>query len=229
MLIVYDILYYYSIISFTLVKKNDKNYSTYLKEVYNNLGEIKDYIWPIPIIGGIFSIISILCPAAYFNYSDPHDLFLMRQIGLWMWNLICISYNLSSYIFQDWHFGGSISYYGSPGGVYLDFSGFSLLFGLVFSCIIIISSSLTIFYANQVRIRKIEPSKAIKLWFLLAIIMITSVIGWILTQEFFIQHTSTYDDMPFSFWAHFIPGFGVIGPFIAAALILINILLAKIL
>ncbi len=88
---------------------------------------------------------------------------------------------------------------------------------------------MTQFYANQVRKRKIKPSKVIKLWFLFAIIMITSVIGWMLAQEFFIQQTSTYNDKPFSFWTHFTPGFGVIGPFIAALLILINILLAKIL
>ena len=50
-----------------------------------------------------------------------------------------------------------------------------------------------------------------------------------LAQEFLIQQNSTYNDMPFSFWTHFTPGFGVIGPIIAALLILINILLAKIL
>ena len=172
------------------------------------MGEIKDYIWPIPSIGGIISIIAILCPAAYLNF---------RNLELWMWNL--------AYDSEDWFFGGSFGYF----HINLNFNIFCLIFGLVFSCIIITISSLTIFYANQVRIRKIEPSKAIKLWFLLSIFMITSVIGWMLTQEFIIQQTSTYNDMPFSFWTHFTPGFGVIGPFIAAALILINILLVKIL
>jgi len=177
------------------------------------LGEIKDYVWPLPSIGGIISIIAILFPAAYcFNAS--------RHLELWMWNLI----NWSG----DWHFGGGFFYY-SGAFIHLNFNFFSLINGLVFSCIIILISSLIIFYANQVRKRKVNPSKAIKLWFLFAIIMITSVIGWILVQEFIIQQSSTYNDMPFSFWTHFTPGFGVIGPFIAALLILINILLAKIL
>ena len=185
------------------------------------MGEIKDYIWPLPAIGGFISIIAILCPVAYFDYGNPDYFILYKHLELWMWNLTHIS--------QEWFFGGSFGYYGDTVEIYLNLSGFSLIFGLVFSSIIIIISSLTIFNANQVRIRKIEPSKAIKLWFLFAIIMITSVFGWMLTQEFFIQQTSTYNDMPFSFWTHFIPGFGVIGPIIAAALILINILLATIL
>jgi len=177
------------------------------------LGEIKDYLWPLPSIGGIISIIAILFPAAYcFN--------ALRHLELWMWNLI----NWSG----DWYFGGGFSYYSGTAPIYLKFDLFSLINGLVFSCIIILISSFTIFYANQVRKRKVNPSKAIKLWFLFAIIMITSVIGWALSQEF-IQQTSTYNDMPFSFWTHFTPGFGIIGPFIAALLILINILLAKIL
>ena len=185
------------------------------------MGEIKDYIWSLPAIGGFISIIAILCPAAYFDYGPPEYFILYKHLELWMWNLTHIS--------QNWWLGVSFGYYGDTVEISLNFSGFSLIFGLVFSCIIIIVSSLTIFYASQVRKRKIEPSKAIKLWFLFAIIMITSLIGWMLTQEFFIQQTSTYNDVPFSFWTYFTPGFGVIGPFIAAALILINILLAKIL
>jgi hypothetical protein len=186
------------------------------------LGEIKDYIWQLPSIGGIISIIAILCPAAYFEYGNPY-IFDFIYVELWMWNLTYSSV-------RGWVFGLGFGYYSSSGiDIYLNFNYFSLIFGLVFSCIIIIVSSLTIFYANQVRKRKIKPSKAIKLWFLFAIIMITSVIGWMLAQEFFIQQTSIYKDMPFSFWTHFTPGFGVIGPIIAALLILINILLVKIL
>lgn len=186
------------------------------------MGEIKDYLWQLPSIGGIISIIAILCPAAYFEYGNPDYFFNFRYVELWMWNLTYHSFN-------GWFFGLAFGYHSSTIDIYLNFNYFSLIFGLVFSCIIIIISSLTIFYANQVRKRKIEPSKAIKLWFLFAIIMISSVIGWMLTQDFFIQQTSTFNDIPFSFWTYFTPGFGVIGPFIAAVIILINILLAKIL
>lgn len=191
------------------------------------MGEIKDYLWPLPSIAGIISIIAILCPAAYFTYGNPNPIFGLSYIELWMWNL-------TNYSFRRWGLGlafGSHSSSSHSGSIdiSLNINNFSLLFGFVFSCIIIIVSSLTIFYANQVRKRKIKPSKVIKLWFLFAIIMINSVIGWMLSQEFFIQQNSTYNDMPFSFWTHFTPGFGVIGPIIAALLILINILLAKIL
>ena len=187
------------------------------------MGEIKDYIWPLPSIAGIISIIAILCPAAYFTYGNPYSFFSLRYVELWMWNLT------HTYM-GGWGFGFITGYHSSSGiDLFLDLNHFNLIFGLVFSCIIIIVSLLTIFYANQVRKRNIKPSKAIKLWFLFAIIMITSVIGWMLSQEFFIQQTSTFNDMPFSFWTHFTPGFGVIGPIIAALLILINILLAKIL
>ena len=187
------------------------------------MGEIKDYIWPLPYIAGIISIIAILCPAAYFTYENPYYLFDSYYIELWMWNLT----NSSWY---RWNLGLAFDFHRSSGpDISFNYNYFSLIFGLLFSCIIIIVSSLTIFYANQVRKRKIKPSKVIKLWFLFAIIMITSVIGWMLTQEFFTQQTSTYNDMPFSFWTHFTPGFGVFGPIIAALLILINILLAKIL
>jgi len=186
------------------------------------LGEIKDYIWPLPSIGGIISIIAILCPAAYFTYGNPDFIFGLRFVEFWMWNL---TYNS---IF-GWSFGLGFGIYGGSFDIFLNFTFSSLITGIVFSCIIILVSSFTIFYANQVRKRKMEPSKAIKFWFLFAIIMITSVIGWMLAQEFLIQQNSTYNDMPFSFWTHFTPGFGVIGPIIAALLILINILLAKIL
>lgn len=186
------------------------------------MGETKDYLWPLPSIGGIISIIAILCPAAYFNYGNPDSFFGLKYVELWMWNLT------KSYI-RGWSFGLGFGYHSGYIDIYLSTINFSLIFGLVFSCIIIIISSFTIFYANQVRKRKVKPSKAIKFWFLSAIIMITSVIGWMLAQEFAIQQTSTYNDIPFSFWTHFTPGFGVIGPFIAALLILINILLAKIL
>lgn len=187
------------------------------------MGEIKDYLWPLPSIAGIISIIAILCPAAYFTYGNPNSVSGLRYVELWMWNLT----NNSSY---GWSLGLAFVYHSSS-NIDISFmpNHFNLIIGLVFSCIIIIVSSFTIFYANQVRKRKIKPSKVIKLWFLFAIIMITSVIGWMLAQEFIIQQTSTYNDMPFSFWTHFTPGFGVIGPIIAALLILINILLAKIL
>lgn len=184
------------------------------------MGEIKDYIWPLPSIGGIISIIAILCPAAYFTYRNSGSFFYIRNVELWMWNLTYDS------IF-GWSF--SLGIYSGYIDLYLTSNFFNLIFGLIFSCIIIMISSITIFYANQVRKRKIKPSKAIKFWFLFAIIMITSVIGWMLAQEFLIQQNSTYNDIPFSFWTHFTPGFGVIGPFIGALLILINILLAKVL
>ena len=187
------------------------------------MGEIKDYIWPLPSIAGIISIIAILCPAAYFTYGFPNSYLGLEHVELWMWNL---THN-SSHI---WSFRSEFHYHSSNNiDIYFNFFHFGQVFGLIFSCIIIIVSSLTIFYANQVRKRKIKPSKVIKLWFLFSIIMITSVIGWMLSQEFYTQQTSTYNDMPFSFWTHFTPGFGVIGPIIAALLILINILLAKIL
>jgi len=189
------------------------------------LGEIKDYIWPLPSIGGIIAIIAILFPAAYFEFRNPDNFFDFRYVELWMWNLVYISGRW----FSNLAFGLAFGLHGSSIDISLNFNYFNLIFGLLFSCIIIIVSSFTIFYANQVRKRKVNPSKAIKLWFLFAIIMITSVIGWMISQEFFIQQTSTYNDIPFSFWTHFTPGFGVIGPFIAALLILINILIAKIL
>ena len=186
------------------------------------MGEIKDYLWPLPSIGGLISIIAVLCPAAYFTIVNPGFFSGFYHVELWMWNL---AYNPS----YGWVLGLGFSIYGSSLSFSLNFNFSSLVLGIIFSCIIIIVSSFTIFYANQVRKRKIKPSRAIKFWFLFAIIMITSVIGWMLAQEFVIQQTSTYNDLPFSFWTHFTPGFGIIGPFIAALLILINILLAKIL
>ena len=186
------------------------------------MGEIKDYLWPLPSIGGFISIIAILCPAACFTIINPGFFSGFYRVELWMWNL---AYNPN----YGWLLGGGFNVYGSSLDFSLNFDFSCLIVGLIFSCIIIIVSLFTIFYANQVRKRKIKPSKAIKFWFLFAIIMITSVIGWMLTQEFVILQTSTYNDIPFSFWTHFTPGFGVIGPIIAALLIFINILLAKIL
>ncbi len=186
------------------------------------MGETKDYLWPLPSIGGIISIIAILCPVAYFTYGNPDSFFGLQYVELWMWNLT------KSYI-RGWSFGLGFGYYSSSFEIHLAANYFNLIFGLIFSCIIIMVSSFTIFYANQVRKRKVKPSKAIKYWFLFAIIISTSVIGWMLTQEFIIRQTSTFNDMPFSFWTHFTPGFGIIGPFIASLLIFINILLAKIL
>ncbi len=48
------------------------------------MAEIKEYIWIIPLIGGIIAIITLLAPAASMNISIPGS---SIRADLWLWGL----------------------------------------------------------------------------------------------------------------------------------------------
>lgn len=165
------------------------------------MGEIKDYIWTVPLIGGIIALGAFFAPAAYVEeYND--------YLYLWMWALL-------SYQFYD-------PYWGTDKGVVFTDNPDILIPSIVCSVIIflcilaLIGSSLL--YRKRMRNGKVNPI----VWLGASICILGFTIAWIIIIEVVMS-----SGLP-SFWSYMNPGFGVIGMFIGSILSIIGYGVAKI-
>lgn len=88
--------------------------------------------------------------------------------------------------------------------------------------VIIFASSISIITLTVIYKRTSIGYQKIKwLWFLCTVLIIISTLAWIIMMELF------YNDAGYSHWESYTPNFGVIGPFIGSAIIIIGVYLAR--
>lgn len=162
---------------------------------------IKKNIWIFPFVGGIFSIISFLTPAAHFYYQYPS---YSTKFYRWM---------LDFYVSNVYYENGVQT---TTIGLNISLTGY---ISITSSILIIISSILIIISANK--FRKRIPYSNID-WLTLALLTVSLTILWMVMKE-----TSTRISFNHSFWGLLSPAFGIIGPFIGSGLEIIGFILIR--
>lgn len=163
---------------------------------------IGKYIWWFPLIGGITTLISFSTPAAYFFYDYPT---YSTQFYRWM-----LDFYVSLVFFENGTQTINTGINTSPTG-YISW---------ICSLLIIISSIIIILNANKYRKGIIVPKNN---WLIFSLIITTLTLSWMIMKEI-----STINSYSHSFWGLLSPGFGIIGPFLGAGLILVGYLFLKI-
>ena len=160
---------------------------------------IKKKYWILPLCGGIISIIGLLIPVCYSTTAYDEN--------LWMWGLI---HHISS------------------GGVF-DFLPPELLIpGIITAVLILIFSIVIITFALFIIKGKEVQSRAEKIWVVMGILelcvaiiyIIAMPIGW---NSYAIRMNYTVND----FWGIYNFHFGMITPFIGAALTIVGGIIGK--
>ncbi len=167
--------------------------------------EIKNYIWIIPLIGGIIILIALVTPAAYnYDYSGFYY--------IWSWGLFAYEDRRP---FVD-YFGKNNKFIGfNDNFVILITSICSSLF-VLFCALIIIKSAIK--YKKDTQ----EERKTLEKCLVPSTILISfSVVMVSLIEILFIN---CYER---SFWGSYFPGFGTIGMFIGAVLTIIGYYISK--
>ncbi|MFX1378283.1 MAG: hypothetical protein ACFFA4_04245 [Promethearchaeota archaeon] len=117
------------------------------------MGNIKDYPWVFPLIGGIIALIAFISPAGY--YSDYYG-----YMDFWMWGLI--SLNLYGY--------GSVTAFTEDPG--------EIIISAICSLLVLISIILIISKAYKTR-----KYSYVSTWLAPSILMMIGTIGWIVGME----------------------------------------------
>ena len=181
------------------------------------MADIKDYIWTIPLIGGILLLISLFTPSAYAT-----------QMGIkeyhWMWGL----FHVEIYGYSP-ETGFTIAEEPAKYMIPIFLSG-------IFSAIIIlIASIMLIISANSIRIGRKNSKDFESMWlgmgimiFIAAIIYIigidittTDYLKWVVSQ--LPPDSYTIPD----FWDVYDPGFGIIAPFLSGVLAIVGVATSK--
>ena len=161
------------------------------------MSKIKDYIWTLPLIGGILALGAFFAPAAYAVESEEY-------IYLWIWALL--SYQYYDYYWDE--FDRGVIFSENP-DVLVPSIICSVL--IILSILVLIGSSL--YYRKRMKDRKVNPI----VWLGASLCILGSTIGWIVA----IDNGMSSPSLP-SFWSFFNPGFGVIGMFIGLILPIIG-------
>lgn len=155
-----------------------------------NLGVIYDYLWVFPLIGGIFSLIALLSPAAYLSESG-------NIFSLWMWGLVSIRVFDGIEFLENTAFSDNI-FIITPSVIC------SIIIGV--SAFVLISFGITC--RKDLKAGSIVKSK----WLTPAVLIIISTIGWMISIEL----VYLLGPSSLSFWEVINPNFGVIGMFLGA-------------
>lgn len=170
--------------------------------------ELKKYNWIFPFVGSLIIIFAFLTPAA-INLDNTN-----KQI--WMCGLSTNNSNNSMSIIDD-------------GNVFIG--------SIVCSIFIIFISIVTVKSSNKVRKGGIYMETVEKAWFVESVLIIVLEIIWMLLLNLLITKTivsvsSNKEGLvltaeTFRFWEYHVPGFGVIGIFLGASLIMVGAILKK--
>ena len=159
------------------------------------MGKLKDYIWIVPLIGGILTLGAFFAPALYMTESN-------ESIYLWMWALVSIQYE---------------SYYGGTERDVVFSRNPDILTPSIICSFIIILCILTLIISSFLYRKRMRNSKVNPIVGLGASICIIGFnIAWIVIIE---AVMSSYLS---NFWSYMNPGFGVIGMFIGPVLSIIG-------
>lgn len=156
------------------------------------MGEIRNYIWTFPLLGGILTLIALLTPAVYIYEIGDY-------IFLWIWGLFSVqihdyyydtTYNLTTFTDNELILIPSIIC-----SVFI-FVGILALFSSSYS------------FRKEIKKGNIEKNRGLAP----SIIIMISTIAWMISMEIsFIVGPGSM-----SFWSAYNVGFGVIGMFLGA-------------
>ncbi len=181
------------------------------------MADIKDYIWTIPLIGGILLLISLFTPSAYAT-----------QMGIkeyhWMWGLFHVE--ICGFSPET-----GITITEEPAKYMIPI----LLSGIFSAIIILIASIMLITSANSIRIGRRNSKDFESMWlgmgimiFIAAIIYMigidittTNYLEWVVSQ--LPPDSYTIPD----FWDVYDPGFGIIAPFLSGVLAIVGGIISK--
>ncbi|MFX0040084.1 MAG: hypothetical protein ACFFB9_04675 [Promethearchaeota archaeon] len=155
---------------------------------------IRNYLWILNIAGALLAIISIMTPTSYNDTTPTLYYIWMTQIAIDI----------------------------EPFAIYLLRQDLMLVIISSILALIILSSSLIAMTLTITYIRASLNYKKLR-WkmIVLAGLVIASTLGWIIMMELF------YNNYGYNHWittgGGYSPSFGVIGPFIGAALIILGI------
>ncbi len=159
------------------------------------MGEKHEYVWLIPLIGGILAIISVLTPVAYFSSGGLYWIW-------WMWSFSVIGgmgYGFENVIISE-----------------MDF----MIPSSIITSVMIISIISFLSLAIITKKRKLNTR-----YFELVLIIIGVLLIGITLYYLFAIDSAFYDGLVvegilfppgFHFWEELDPSFGVIGPFLSA-------------
>lgn len=171
------------------------------------MAEARNYIWIIPLIAGILAIVSLLAPAAYFNFRF-YGYSIMDN--LWLWGL----------------------YAAPPYGTPVEFvpSPLVMIPSIITTALIAVSGSLLIVFAAKAKGRsKLLPVRNVSI--MAGVLILASEILWLILVPLFFPMEDYWGVVPpgfeLTFWSmsymgmsisiHNV-GFGIIGGIIAAVL-----------
>lgn len=161
--------------------------------------KIKKYYWVLPLLGGILSIIGLFIPAWYS--------ITVYDENIWMWGLIERI---------------------SLGGVFNFLDAELLIPGLITAILILICSIVIIIITFFiVRGKKIQSS-AEKLWIIMGFLELCAAIIYIIAMDLiFYSYTQRIHYPEHDFWRVYSFHFGMITPFIGAALSIVGAIFGK--
>ncbi len=125
--------------------------------------KIHDYIWLLPFIGGILSLITLIVPATVIDKS--YIIFSIKGF-IYIWGYAFIS--------------GSIVLVGTFEGSFFPEDPIQVIGIVVIICIIITTGIITISASIRARDSKKENNLYEKLWFVLGMSMIILAISWVI-------------------------------------------------
>lgn len=160
--------------------------------------KIRNYLWIFSIVGGLITLIAILTPTSYNNTGPTLYFVWMNQIGIDV----------------------------EPLAIYLLRTHVMLVTISTILALIIFSSALIVITLTSIHIRASLPFKKLR-WkiIVLALLVIFSTLFWIIMMELF------YNEYGAHHWSFigggYSPSFGVIGPFIGAAFMILGLFVRR--
>ena len=179
----------------------------------SQIKEARDYIWALPLIGGILILISVFTPAYYATIYPVEEYY-------WMWGL--------SYV--------SVAGYGSetmflPAEQPRQYLMPVFLSGLIPFILILFSSIALSISANAVRTGKTDLKQRENLWMAMGITLFVApiifAIGIDITTRNYIEFMIGSLPPGYNFWDVYNPGFAVIAPIIGAILSIVGSIASK--
>jgi len=164
--------------------------------------EPSEYIWIVPLIAAFLLIIAVIAPTAQFNYGG-------LTWDWWMWNLTVM--------------GGS-----GYESVSVFITEMDFVIPSIIATIAILLSAVNLFILSITTKKRSLDTKDFKIMSIIsAVLSISIMIYYIVAIDMAFYDGLTVDEVPFPagihFWDVFNPGFGVILPFISAALSFIGV------